>query len=322
MFQKSKALIYPKANKLGLRELEHLPMGAEDVFVRTIATTVSPGLERLQLTGKSTTRRELKFPLLSGSELLGEVLDVGGAVEDLKRGDYVYVWRADKWFDALPVSGCQAERVLTDRRYVLPLSEPTERDLLIGLLAYAISAVRKIDLGSVNRVLMLGLGSVGLMLCEYLRYKGISAIDAVETFVVRGKLAAAQTIALNIEDFTAEYADRYDLIIEATGRFSLLQPAMRLLTERGTFLLTGSYESLKEVDYRFLQDKEPLLLLSSVVIPDAMMEAKYLLGEPVEESGFDADKFITHHFPISNYERAYEIALNSSDAVKTVLLWQ
>ncbi|MBC8043597.1 MAG: zinc-binding alcohol dehydrogenase [Rhizobacter sp.] len=318
MFEKAKALVYLKANKLDLRDVEQLPMASGDVLVRTIATTITPGIERLQFTGKSVTRKEINFPIVSGSELVGEVLSVGAEVGTVQAGDYVFVSRADKWFDAESLFGCQAEKVLTGGGNVLRLSRaPNDVDLLTGLLAYCLAAARKVDLSQVERVLVLGLGSVGLMLAEVLRYKGVATIDAAEKFLVRGKLAAARDIAFDIEDFTSDYFDRYDLIIEATGRIGILEQATKFLKPQGRFLLLGNYEEML-YDYRLVQDKEPVMISSAHSTAADLQEAAYLIS--IEE--LPLKKFITHHFPIGDFKRAYDTALNAADAVKTVLMWQ
>jgi 2-desacetyl-2-hydroxyethyl bacteriochlorophyllide A dehydrogenase len=318
MLNKATAIIYPKANKVAMAEVEHLPMGPTDVMVKTIATSVTPGLERMQITGKSVTRKVIKFPVLSGSEMFGEVTAVGEFVRGIEPGEFVYVSRGDKWLNADPLFGCQADKVLTDFHYVLPLGNtPLNRSLLIGLLGYVISGIKKINLAETENILVLGLGSVGQMVTEYLHYKGFHNIDAVETFAIRGKISSAQSIALQIDDFTADFHDKYDVIIEATGRLLLIEQAIQLLKPQGKFLLLGNYEVTK-YDYRLIQDKEPVLISSSVTSDADLIQAKRILSD----EKFPADKFITHVFPSHDYNRALEVALNVSDAIKTVLTWR
>ncbi|KER10644.1 MAG: alcohol dehydrogenase [[Candidatus Thermochlorobacteriaceae] bacterium GBChlB] len=317
MFESSKAIAYIKPNKLEFSTFMHLPLGAEDVRVRTLLTSIAPGMERLQLTGTSITSKALKFPIIAGSELVGEVIETGSSVQDVSVGEYVFVHRAEKWLDAVPLFGCLAERVVASESHVVPLRRtPKERDVLIGLLGYALSSLKKIDFSRIERILILGLGTVGLMTAEVLTYKGYGTVDAVEPFLVRGKLAAARDIAFDIGDFTAEYHDRYDLIIECTGRILMLEQALPLLKPQGTYLLMGNYDTMK-IDYRLIQHKEPRLLTCSLTEDDDFFEAKYILGE----TDFAAEKFITHRLPAEDYEQAFDIALNRSEAIKTVLTW-
>jgi 2-desacetyl-2-hydroxyethyl bacteriochlorophyllide A dehydrogenase len=129
-------------------------------------------------------------------------------------------------------------------------------------------------------------------------------------------LAAAKDIAFDILDFTSDYYDTYDVIIETTGRLLMLEQAVKLLKPRGSFLLLSTYDEMK-LDYRLIQDKEPIFITSVRTSDDDLFEAKYLLSE----SAIEAEKFLTHRFRISEYEQAYDTALNRADAVKTVLVW-
>lgn len=317
MNRKPKGIIYPKANRINFVELTPLPLGPSDVRVRTLATSITPGVERFVLTGKSITSKEIKFPVLSGSELVGEVVEIGSNVIDVEVGDYVFVHRVDNWLELTPLFGCQAEYVVTNQANVIPIRrQPEEKDILIGLVAYAISAVKKLNLEAIERILIVGLGSVGLMLAEYLNYKGFSAVDACEKYQTRGLLAAAKDIAFDILDFPSDYLERYDVIIETTGRLLILEQAMKLLKPRGTFLLVGNYDEMK-LDYRLIQDKEPIFVTSIRTSDDDFFEAKYLLSE----DALPVEKFLTHRFPVSEYEQAYDVALNRADAIKTVLVW-
>jgi bacteriochlorophyllide a dehydrogenase len=318
MLTSSKVILYPKANKIELSALTLLPIGADDVLLRTVATSITPGVERLILTGKSITRRELKFPVVSGSELIGEVIALGNAVHDLQIGEYVFAWRALPFLETQSVFGCQAERVVVNREHLVPLGKlPDEPDTLLGLVGYAISVVKKISLPHTERILILGLGSVGLMIAEYLKHLDFTSVDACETFLIRAKLAAARDIAFDIKDFTPEFSDRYDVIIETTGRLLLLEESLRLLKPQGIFLLAGSYDVM-QLDYRLIQDKEPTLMLSSQLTLEDMEEAKRVLASPT----FNASKFITHRFSaLTDFERAFDVALSRSEAIKTILTW-
>ncbi|NTV47120.1 MAG: zinc-binding alcohol dehydrogenase [Chlorobiales bacterium] len=318
MQNKATAIVYPKANKVVMMEVEHQPMGPSDVLVKTIATSVTPGLERMQITGKSVTRKVIKFPALPGSEMIGEVIGVGEFVRGIEIGEFVYVSKGDKWLNVDSLFGCQADRVLTDFHNVLPLgSTPLNHSLLIGLLAYVISGIKKLDLKPEQNILVLGIGSVGMMVIEYLKYKGFLSVDAVETFSIRAKLSSARNIALQIEDFTEEFYDQYDVVIEATGRLLLIEQAVRLLKPQGKILLLGNYEVTK-YDYRLIQEKEPVLISSSITKDADLVQAKRILSD----ESFPADKFITHVFPSHDYNRGLETALNASDAIKTVLTWR
>jgi len=313
----AQALVLLKANKLKLQSVKYLADRPRDILVRTIASTITPGIDRLLLTNKPVSRKVLNYPVMPGSETIGQVLQTGPEVTGLKEGDFVYAFKGDGWVGVDPYYGCHAEVIPTSEENVLPLGrEPIHRDLLTGLVGYVLSAVEKVALDPSMRVLLLGLGSVGLMVSEYLHYLGIGHVDALENFPLRGQLSHAENIGIDIEDFTGDFNDRYDLVIETTGRILMVEKAIRLLKPKAKVLLMGSYEVLG-YDYRLIQHKEPVIVCSSVTDRAHLVEAKELLEREVLET----EKFFTNVFPVSQYELAYRIALDSKEAIKTVISW-
>ena len=313
----AQALVLLKANKLKLQSAKYVADGPHDILVRTIASTITPGLDRLLLTNKPVSRKVLAYPVMPGSETIGQVMEVGPAVTSVKEGDFVYAFKGDCWVGIDPYYGCHAEVIPTSEEHVLALGrEPIHRDLLTGLVAYVLSAMEKVDFDPSMRVLLLGLGSVGLMVSEYLHYRGIRHVDALENFPLRGQLSHAENIGIDIVDFTDDFNDRYDLVIETTGRILMVEKVMRLLKPKGKVLLMGSYEVLG-YDYRLIQHKEPVIVCSSVTDRRHLVEAKELLERDVLET----EKFFTNVFPVSQYELAYRIALDSKEAIKTVISW-
>ncbi|MBN1929142.1 MAG: zinc-binding alcohol dehydrogenase [Chlorobiaceae bacterium] len=313
----AQAIVLLKANKLKLQSVRYDADQPQDILVRTIASTITPGLDRLLLTNKPVSNKVLNYPVMTGSETIGQVLNVNPGVTGVKEGDFVYAFKGDRWIGIDPYYGCHAEVIPTSEENVLPLGrEPMHRDLLIGLVAYVLSAMEKISFDPSMRVLILGLGSVGLMVSEYLYYRGIRHVDALEVFPLRGQLSHAENIAIDIADFTTDFNDRYDLVIETTGRILMIEKSMRLMKPRSVTLLMGSYEVLG-YDYRLIQHKEPVIVCSSVTNRRHLEEAQALLEQEV----LDTEKFFTNVFPVSQYELAYRIALDSKEAIKTVLSW-
>ena len=313
----AQALVLLKANKLKLQSVKYDAGEPGGVLVRTIASTITPGIDRLLLTNKPISRKVLAFPVMLGSETIGQVVEVAPGVADLKAGDFVYAFKGDRWLGVDPYYGCHAEVVPTSRENLLPLGrQPIHRDLLTGLVGYVISALEKVRLDPSMRVLLLGLGSVGLMVSEFLHLRGVTHVDALENFPLRGQLSHAENIAIDIADFTGDFNDSYDLVIETTGRILMVEKAIRLMKPQARVLLMGSYEVLG-YDYRLIQHKEPVLVCSSVTTLRHLEEASRLL----DEGAIETEKFFTNVFPVSQYELAYRIALDSKEAIKTVISW-
>ncbi len=313
----AKAIVLQKANKLKLLSAPYHADQPDDVLIKTIASTITPGYDRLLLTNKPVSSRVFHYPIMPGSEAIGQIIKTAPGVTDLQPGDFVFVFMADRWEGIEPYAGCHAEIIPTSRQNVLPLGRlPLHRDLLTGVLAYAVSALDKVPLETSARVLVLGLGSVGLMVAEYLHSLGFRNVDAVETFSIRGQLSHAEHIALDIDDFTPEFNNSYDLIIETTGRILLVEKAVRLMKQHAVVLLMGNYEVMA-YDYRLIQDKEPVIISSSMTTISHLKRASSLL----EEERVDSEKFFTSVFPVSQFELAWRRALDGKESIKTVLSW-
>lgn len=313
----AKAIVLQKPNKLRLLQATYHAPHSCDVIVKTIASTITPGFDRLLLTNKAVSSRVLNYPIMPGSESIGQVLSTGPGVTDLQPGDFVYVFKGDRWTGIEPYYGCHAEIIPSSRENLFALGrQPVHRDLLIGLLAYVISAVRKIALSRSSRVLLLGLGSVGLMVSEYLYSLGFCQVDAVETFGIRGQMSHAEHLGIELSDFTTEFSNTYDIIIETTGRILLVEKAIHLLKPGGRVLLMGNYEVMA-YDYRLIQHKEPVFISSGFTAFTDIIEASVILSE----GKLDSEKFFTNVFPVSQFELAYRTALDSKEAIKVVISW-
>jgi len=313
----AKAIVLPKASKLKLQRVQYHAAGPGDILVETIASTITPGLDRLLLTNKPVSHKVLDYPLIPGSESIGQVIAAGPEASKVQKGDFVYAFRGNRWTGVESYYGCHGELIPTSSENILPLGrQPIHRDLLTGLLGYVISAIEKVSIDPSMQVLILGLGSVGLMVSEYLHWKGCMHVDAVETFGIRGQLSHAEHIALEIGDFTPEFNDRYDLVIETTGRILMVEKAVRLMKPQARVLLMGNYEVMAYY-YRLIQHKEPAIICSCITAFSHLQAASALLD--IEK--LDTEKFFTNVFPVSQYELAYRIALDSKEAIKTVISW-
>ncbi len=84
---KTKAVIFPEANKFEMTRLELEKPGPGDIVVRTLVSAISPGTERWVLSGKHIGAR---FPCVPGYHRIGIVEECGKEVKNFRVGDIVY----------------------------------------------------------------------------------------------------------------------------------------------------------------------------------------------------------------------------------------
>ena len=80
----TQAIVLQKANKLKLQTAAYHADQPGDILVKTIASTITPGYDRLLLTNKPVSSRVFKFPIMPGSEAIGQVIQTGRGVTDLQ----------------------------------------------------------------------------------------------------------------------------------------------------------------------------------------------------------------------------------------------
>ena len=82
----AQAIVLQKANKLKLQNATYHAGNPGDVLVKTIASTITPGFDRLLLTNKPVSNRVFHYPIMPGSESIGQVMATGSGVDDLVPG--------------------------------------------------------------------------------------------------------------------------------------------------------------------------------------------------------------------------------------------
>ena len=70
----TQAIVLLKANKLKLQSTAYHADQPDDILVKTIASTITPGFDRLLLTNKPVSNKVFKYPIMPGSEAIGQVI--------------------------------------------------------------------------------------------------------------------------------------------------------------------------------------------------------------------------------------------------------
>ena len=236
-------------------------------------------------------------PTVLGHEIVGEVIAVGGAVDAVAVGDRV-VPGAGMWCGACP--RCAAGRTnLCTRYYTLGLNadgglteqldvpdrmcrvvDPACSDDAAALaqpLAVALHAVRRAGVMRGERVVLIGVGGIGLFVLAALIAGGarVSALDVGPGQLrTAAALGAAEALDARGPDLEERLAGA-DVVLEASGASAAPALAARLVRPGGRLLLIGLQAAPRELDLADLVLREVDVFTSvahvcAVDLPEAL----------------------------------------------------
>lgn len=182
-------------------------IGDMSVLIKTIYSAVSPGTELGIIQSSKETTHAL------GYSAVGEVLEVGEKVSDIKKGDMVACYGAPYVF--------HAERLSVPRNLCVKVPEGVslKEAAFVGLGGIAIHGVRRAGLQFGESVLILGLGLLGQIIsqiCHQSNYQVIAA-DLNEN-----RCRLAETLIPNVYCLSGAAGQNFkEKISELTGGFGV-----------------------------------------------------------------------------------------------------
>jgi alcohol dehydrogenase len=235
---------------LGKKELKwthnELPLLAPDeVLVKTIAGAISIGAELPQYLETDLTERQPAYPKETGYENYGEIIRAGKGVSTLKIGDRVVASFGHKDYGIIPES--KAILVPRDIHYT---------DALLTILSCdAAKGVMKLNPGKGDKILVTGMGTMGLLTVYFLReYMDVHHIDVLEPNASRRDLAKQLGANNLLNDISECPKDFYDYGLECSGNnaaFHCLQTS--LVPEAGICILSDGNKDVFELQPEFYE---------------------------------------------------------------------
>ena len=262
-----------------------------EILIKIHATTVTAGdseMRRLQLplmlgfpmrlyTG---FRKPERIKVL-GQELAGEVEAIGKDVIKHKVGDPVFGttgfgFGAHAEYICLPENPNEMQGALA----IKPKNISFEEAAAVPTAGFeALHFLRHANIQSAQKVLVFGAGgSIGTFSVQIAKYFGaeVTAVDHATKMDMLREIGAEHLIDYTREDFTKN-GERYDVIIDVVGKFSVLR-RLRSLTKNGRYylanpglshLLIGLWISLtsrkKLITQSAAQTEEALLFLKELI---------------------------------------------------------
>lgn len=328
---KSKVIIFSAVNKIAIDEIELPALKKGQVLTKTLYTGVSTGTETRVLAGKQSWTI---FPCIPGYENIGEVADVGEGVS-LKKGAKVFVGQSDFTGPFGSMWGGQVEYAISDAERLISIPENTDivSALYIKTCAIALHGMKRVKVTSHDKVAIVGQGLIGHLAAQVAKARGalVIAIDTIDERLEASKQAGVDHIINAARENVKEMVERYTnhgltVAVDVTGLASTIESTLQLLPDIhpwkppfppiSRFLLLGSYVEPITINYRFLFEIEPDMIISRDCNYTDHIEALALISSgQVKPKGIP-----TTIVPFTNAPKAYDDLINRR-AIRVVYKW-
>lgn len=250
-------LVVESPKKTQIREETIDDLRDDEVLISSIISTFKHGTEMSVYHGSSSfldkefslenriftnkdasTDKSSFYPCSIGNMTVGRVEKLGKKVNSFSVGDMVFGW--------LPI----ADLHKTSANKLKKLGKLTPKQALcIDPASFALGAVLDGDIRYGDKVLITGLGAIGLITIQYCKLFG-ATVYASSSFECRRKLALdygadfildsteTNDLGLEIKKLTQGGVDR---AIECSGRYSKLHQAIRATKQCGSVVCLGFY---------------------------------------------------------------------------------
>jgi len=289
----------------------------------------------------------VKPPVIICHETAGEIVEVGKEVKKVRVGERVttettaYIcgkcrFCQSKDYNLCPerkglgskVNGAFAEYFVIREESIHHL--PPHIDFFAGALteplACATHAVMEQAKTSVNDVvLVLGPGSLGLLVSQVAKAKGakviICGISGDEKRLALAKNLeidfAINLQEMNIHKFLREITKGYgaDIVFECSGASAAVRLGLKLAKKRGKYIQAGILHQRVELDFDdVLFGREIYLIGSHTQKPSSWAKALKLM----EQKKVNFTSLITHRLPLAEWKKGFKIA-RGKDSIKVIL---
>ncbi len=332
------------AGSVILEEAPEPRAGPGEVTVRLAACGIcGTDLEKL--------RGNYRSAGILGHEPVGRIAEVGDGVRELREGDRVFVHhhipcltceicrRGDTTFcptySATNLDpGGFAEQFRASAAHVrqgavLPLAPSVDwaTGALLEPAGCVRTALRRVGLPPGARVLVLGLGPVGLLYARLARALGASWVGGTEISELRRRAAERGGIDAAIdprEEGAVHAAVRratgdlgVDLAVPASGHPAVLRTAVEVVRRGGTVNLFG----LPEAGSRLDEDLQRLYLRGVRIVPSYATTEEDIrdVHDRVVDGRLALADIVSHREPLERITEAFRLAAAPSEALKVVV---
>ncbi|PFN27770.1 alcohol dehydrogenase catalytic domain-containing protein [Bacillus cereus] len=265
----------------------------DEIIVKTIAGAISIGAELPQYKESDISDINPFYPKETGYESYGEVIQVGNKVTNLNVGDKVV-----SFYGHQTIGIVKGHKVIRVPSYIKP-----KVALLSILSCDAAKGVLKLNMRQDKKVLITGMGVMGLLACYFLKYYvGVDYVDVVEPNRNRREIArkfgAKNTFSLG--EYVSEIYDHGFECSATMNGFGTIQKAVK---SNGTIciLSDGNKEELSLISEFY--EKE-LKIIGSSDGYDYQKHADWFFNE-VRQTPF-VEEIFQHEIHYTTLEKCFK----------------
>lgn len=276
------------------------------------------------------------YPIIPGHEFSGTVVALGDEVSTgIAVGDRVAVdpslfcghcpacrrgrgnlcanWGATG--DTVDGAFARLVAVPAGQAYRLPDHLSFEQGALVEPLSCAVHGVRRLGTEVGESALVVGVGTMGLLLVSLLQRSGldVTAVDRVPAKLELAGRMGASTTATSLEELDGR---QYDAVVDVTGVAPVIEEALGSVARGGRFLVFGvAPEEARVALSPFRVYNEEITVVGSMAVLHSFGTALDLIAS----GAVDTSGLVTHRFPLEGYPDAIETVRGGAGVKSHVL---
>jgi 2-desacetyl-2-hydroxyethyl bacteriochlorophyllide A dehydrogenase len=251
-------LMLEAPKKIGIQHYEEKELAPDEVRIKTLYSGISAGTELTAYRGSNPyltkqwdaeqklfryDQSSWSYPMPAiGYEEMGEIIELGSAVKDLKIGDKVWGAWGHKSSHTAKAEWAKVR--------LLPQGLEPQCGIFSQIGAIALNAILDADIHLGETVAVFGQGVPGLMITQLVKASGakIIAVDRLEARLEEAKKCGADHLvnsgnvdaAQTIKDLTGGRGA--DISIEITGIYAALHDAIRATAYNSRVIVSGFFQ--------------------------------------------------------------------------------
>jgi threonine dehydrogenase-like Zn-dependent dehydrogenase len=295
----------------------------------------------LKIIDNHLSRMRIDYPVILGHEGVGEVIEVGSKVRNIKVGDTFTNphGRVDPaspytrmWGGMIEYAVAQDHKAMNDLgidhskrvglgKLIPPQIDPTDGGMLLALCE-AYSGIANLGVAEGMDILIYGDGPIGLALANFSRLRGARWIGCVGHHDDRlERIARLGNVDLTINSAESDVAGavgerRFELVIDAVGSTAIIKEASQLLKPGGKVGVYGVLtKENSQLDLLELKNHTSVHMLNWPYGAGAAFDD---LFELIESGDVNPGDYYSHVLPLAEVHEAVRM-VKSREAFRVIL---